>query len=218
MRNKCLFLTLLFTAFSTVGCSSGSLYSNNSIQDHPCEILRNNYFSEYQAYKDARAANNGVEDEYVMSHYYASGEYAIQFSEANCENQGFSLDEDQTTVNSETVPESSEDKYFEPEITNEILNRLYENSDLGWNIDIANDLSGSNALGVILSDDGECGVWIFNDVTEILKAYDRGLFANSQTWYGTDSNTNFGIMLISSSPKNQCANDLAKTLNWDSLD
>ena len=52
----------------TTGCSSGSTYSGNSSEQHPCEVLKANYFSEYQAYVDARAANNGVEDEAVMSH------------------------------------------------------------------------------------------------------------------------------------------------------
>ena len=103
----------------TTGCSSGSTYSGNSSEQHPCEVLKANYFSEYQAYVDARAANNGVEDEAVMSHYYASGEYAIQFSEADCENQGFSLDESDPNGTSES--DSSGDEYLESEITEVIL-------------------------------------------------------------------------------------------------
>ncbi|MFM7981752.1 MAG: hypothetical protein ACKPKO_20780, partial [Candidatus Fonsibacter sp.] len=140
-------------------------------EQHPCEILKSNYLSEYQAYVDARAANNGVEDQAVMSHYYASGEYAIQFSQADCESQGFSLDESDS--NGESEADSSSDEYLESEITNVILNRLNRNSNLNWSVDPFNDLTGSNSLGVVLSDDGACGVWIFNDVMDILKAYDR---------------------------------------------
>ena len=184
----------------TTGCSSGSTYSGNSSEQHPCEVLKANYFSEYQAYVDARAANNGVEDEAVMSHYYASGEYAIQFSEADCENQGFSLDESNPNETSES--DSSGDEYLESEITEVILNRLNQNSNLSWSVDPFNDLTGSNSLGVVLSEDGEWGVWVFNNVMDILKVFDRGLFANTQTWYGPDEQTNFGRLLISNSANN----------------
>ena len=200
----------------TTGCSSGSTYSGNSSEQHPCEVLKANYFSEYQAYVDARAANNGVEDEAVMSHYYASGEYAIQFSEADCETQGFSLDESNPHETSES--DSSCDDYLESEITEVILNRLNQNSNLSWSVDPFNDLTGSNSLGVVLSEDGECGVWIFNNVMDILKAFDRGLFANTQTWYGPDEQTNFGILLISNLANNECASDLVETVNWNGLE
>ena len=200
----------------TTGCSSGSTYSGNSSEQHPCEVLKANYFSEYQAYVDARAANNGVEDEAVMSHYYASGEYAIQFSEADCENQGFSLDESNPNETSES--DSSGDEYLESEITEVILNRLNQNSNLSWSVDPFNDLTGSNSLGVVLSEDGECGVWIFNNVMDILKAFDRGLFANTQTWYCPDEQTNFGILLISNLANNECASDLVETVNWNGLE
>jgi hypothetical protein len=207
---------LIFAFILTTGCSSGGTYSGNSSEQHPCEVLKSNYFSEYQAYVDARAANNGVEDAAVMSHYYASGEYAIQFSEADCENQGFSLDASDS--NSTSGSESSGDEYLESEITEVILNRLNQNSNLSWSVDPFNDITGSNALGVVLSDDGECGVWIFNNVMDILKAFDRGLFVNTQSWYGPDERTNFGILLISNSPDNECASDLVETVNWNGLE
>ena len=200
----------------TTGCSSGSTYSGSSSEQHPYEVLKANYFSEYQAYVDAPATNNCVEDEVVMSHYYASGEYAIQFSEADCENQGFLSDESDPNGTSES--DSSGDEYLESEITEVILNRLNQNSNLSWSVDPFNDLTGSNSLGVVLSEDGECGVWIFNNVMDILKAFDRGLFANTQTWYGPDEQTNFGILLISNLANNECASDLVETVNWNGLE
>ncbi len=215
IRLKIFVIPILVFTFTT-GCSSAGTFSSDGSAQHPCEVLKNSYFSEYQAYVDARAANNGVEDEAVMSHYYASGEYAIQFSESDCENQGFSLDK--SDLNGLTESDSSGDEYLESEITEVIFNRLNQNSNLSWSVDPFNDITGSKSLGVVLSDDGECGVWIFNNVMDILKALDRGLFANTQTWYGPDERTNFGILLVSNSPNNECANDLVETVNWTGLE
>ena len=75
------FLILISSIFMS-GCSS----SNN------CQSLADNYWSEYQAYKDARAANGGVETDEVMQHYYASGDYYLEFMNSGCEEQGYSLD------------------------------------------------------------------------------------------------------------------------------
>jgi cation transport regulator ChaC len=82
-------------------------------------------------------------------------------------------------------------------------------------LDPFNDLSGSGSLGVVLSD--QCGVWIFNSEDDIQNAYDRGLFQNSQTWFGTDSQSGYGIMLMTDSKENQCAYDVMTAVNWDSL-
>ena len=79
----------LITAITLIlsGCSAGMSGASE------CERLANMYWSEYQAYIDARAANGGIEDEAVMSHYYASGKYYLKFMEIGCENQGYSVDQ-----------------------------------------------------------------------------------------------------------------------------
>ena len=56
-------LSLLLSA-----CSQGSSYSSGSDSSvSECQSLADQYWSEYQAYKDARAANNNVEDDAVAS-------------------------------------------------------------------------------------------------------------------------------------------------------
>ena len=209
-------LKVALMALLVSGCSQTSQYGGGSQSEHPCEVLKNNYWSEYQAYKDARAANGGVEDSPVMSYYYASAEYLNQFYQADCEGQGFSLEmNDSSAVNKSEkepidIPES--------QIVTQITDRLNSNSSLNWSIDQANDLTGSNVIGVALSDDGQCGVWIFNSVMDIMRAYDNGLFQYSKNWYGIDEQTRYGIMLMSEYKDNQCADDLVRTVGWDDLD
>lgn len=58
-----------------------------------CQSLADKYWQEYQAYRDARAANGGIETADVMAHYYASGDYYLKFMEIGCEEQGFSLNQ-----------------------------------------------------------------------------------------------------------------------------
>jgi hypothetical protein len=216
MKNKIKFLTITLVALTISGCSQYSQSGAGGGSQHPCEVLRNNYFSEYQAYKDARAANGGVEDSSVMAHYYASAEYSIKFTQADCESQGFSLEINESGGSSQSEPEIVDTP--ESEIVIDMTNRLNRNSSLNWSIDQANDLTGSNVIGVVLSDDGGCGVWIFNSVNEILKAYDRGLFQYSKNWYGTDNVSQYAIMLMSEYPDNQCASDLVDTVGWDGLE
>ncbi len=215
MKTKIKLFALTLVALSITGCSQYSQSGAGGGPQHPCEVLRNNYFSEYQAYKDARAANGGVEDSSVMAHYYASAEYSIQFSQADCENQGFSLEINDSGGSNQSEPEVIDTP--DPEIVLEMTDRLNSNSSLSWNIDQANDLTGSNVIGVVLSNDGGCGVWIFDSVRDILKAYDNGLFQYSKNWYGTDNVSQYGIMLMTEYPDSQCASDLVDTVGWDGL-
>lgn len=216
MKTKIKFIALTLVMLLISGCSQYSQSGAGGGSQHPCEVLRDNYFSEYQAYKDARAANGGIEDSSVMAHYYASAEYSIQFSQADCEGQGFSLEIVESGGSSQSESETFDTP--EAEIVIEMTNRLNSNSSLNWSIDQANDLTGSNVIGVVLSDDGGCGVWIFNSVNDILKAYDRGLFQYSKNWYGTDNVSQYGIMLMTEYPDSQCALDLIDTVGWDGLD
>ncbi len=215
MKIKIQLICLSILVLSISACANTSFESSGGGSEHPCQVLKDNYFSEYQAYKDARAANGGIEDSSVMSHYYASAEYSIQFSQADCESQGFSLEtsgaDNSGTGDSEVV------EFPESEIVLEITDRLNSNSSLNWSIDQANDLTGSNVIGVVLSDDGGCGVWIFNSVNDILKAYDRGLFQYSKNWYGVDSKSQYAIMLMTEYSDNQCAVDLVQEDGWDGL-
>ena len=215
MKTKIKILALTLVVLTMSGCGQDSRSGAGSGSQHPCEVLRDNYFSEYQAYKDARAANGGVEDSSVMSHYYASAEYSIQFSQADCENQGFSLEMSNSSNSNSQVPEIAD--IPESDIVLEITDRLNSNSSLNWDIDQANDLTGSNVIGVVLSDDGGCGVWIFNSVKDIMKAYDKGLFQYSKNWYGVDSQSQYAIMLMTEYPDDQCAADLVRTVGWDGL-
>lgn len=216
MKTKIKIIALTLVMLLISGCSQDSQSGVGGGSQHSCEVLRDNYFSEYQAYKDARAANGGVEDSSVMAHYYASAEYSIQFSQADCEGQGFSLEIVESGGSSQSGSESVD--IPEVEIVIEMTNRLNSNSSLNWSIDQANDLTGSNVIGVVLSDGGGCGVWIFNSVNDILKAYDRGLFQYSKNWYGTDNVSQYGIMLMTEYPDSQCALDLIDTVGWDGLD
>jgi hypothetical protein len=200
----------------TTGCSSGGTCSGDSSEQLPCELLMGHEFYEYQAYFYARAFNKGVEDEDLMSHYHASGDYAFQFSEADCENQGFSLVESDS--NSASKLDSSWEQNLNSEFTGVILNRLNQNSNLSRSMDPFNDMTGSKSLGVVLPDDEKCGVWIFNNVLDVLRALNCGIFANTQTWYGPDEQTNFGVLLISNSSINECASDLAATVDWHGLE
>lgn len=100
-QSKIFLLTTAVIAIS--GCSQVNQNGADGGYEDPCEVLKNSYFTEYQAYVDARAANGGVEDSLVMSHYLASGDYAIQFAEADCEAQGYSLD---TEASGNTLPEN----------------------------------------------------------------------------------------------------------------
>ena len=215
MKIKIQSIWLSILVLSISACANNSFESSGGGSEHPCQVLKDNYFSEYQAYKDARSANGGIEDSSVMSHYYASAEYSIQFSQADCESQGFSLEtsgaDNSGTEDSEIVD------IPEAEIVLEMTDRLNSNSSLNWSIDQANDLTGSNVIGVVLSDDGGCGVWIFNSVNDILKAYDRGLFQYSKNWYGVDSKSQYAIMLMTEYPDNQCAVDLVQEVGWDGL-
>jgi uncharacterized lipoprotein len=83
-RKKFFTTTLLAPLLSSLllsACSSAN----------DCQSLADKYWEEYQAYKDARAANGGIETPDVMAHYYASGDYYLKFMEVGCEEQGFSL-------------------------------------------------------------------------------------------------------------------------------
>jgi hypothetical protein len=201
-------LLLLLSACSQSGSYSGGADSNVS----ECQSLADKYWSEYQAYKDARAANNNVEDEAVMSHYYASSDYYSQFMNLDCESQGYSLDAD----GSSSLDSESESVYSEPQIVLDILNRLTSVSSESWSIDQANDLTGSGTIGVLLSD--QCGVWIFDSTETIQNAYDRGLFSYSTNWFGTDGETGYGIMLMAESRNYQCVQDVMTVVNWSYLD
>ncbi len=200
-------LSLLLSACSQSGSYSGG--SDSSISE--CQSLADSYLSEYQAYKDARAANNNVEDEAVMSHYYASSDYYLQFMNLDCESQGYSIDGD----SSPSSDSSGESDYSEPQIVLDILDRLTSVSSESWSIDQANDLTGSGTIGVLLSD--KCGVWIFDSTETIQNAYDRGLFSYSTNWFGTDGETGYGIMLMAESRNYQCVQDVMTVVNWSSL-
>ena len=201
-------LSLLLSACSQSGSYSGG--SDSSVSE--CQSLADQYWSEYQAYKDARAANNNVEDDAVMSHYYASSDYYLQFMNLECESQGYSLDGD-GTLSSASEGESD---YSEPQIVLDILDRLTSVSSENWSIDQANDLTGSGSIGVLLSD--QCGVWIFDSTETIQNAYDMGLFQYSTNWFGTDGETGYGIMLMAESRDFQCVQDVMTVVNWSSLD
>lgn len=90
------FLTI-FVMLLTSACS-GNFSGGNQ-----CQKLLNRYWAEYQAYIDARAANNGVETQEVMSHYYASGKYYLKFMDIGCENQGYSIDENSSNSSGSNV-------------------------------------------------------------------------------------------------------------------
>lgn len=201
-------LSLLLSACSQSGSYSGG--SDSSVSE--CQSLADQYWSEYQAYKDARAANNNVEDDAVMSHYYASSDYYLQFMNLDCESQGYSLDGDGTSSSAS----EGESDYSEPQIVLDILDRLTSVSSENWSIDQANDLTGSGSIGVLLSD--QCGVWIFDSAETIQNAYDMGLFQYSTNWFGTDGETGYGIMLMAESRDYQCVQDVMTVVNWSSLD
>jgi hypothetical protein len=201
-------LSLLLSACSQSGSYSGG--SDSSVSE--CQSLADQYWSEYQAYKDARAANNNVEDDAVMSHYYASSDYYLQFMNLECESQGYSLDGDGTSSSAS----EGESDYSEPQIVLDILDRLTSVSSENWSIDQANDLTGSGSIGVLLSD--QCGVWIFDSTETIQNAYDMGLFQYSTNWFGTDGETGYGIMLMAESRDYQCVQDVMTVVNWSSLD
>ncbi len=201
-------LSLLLSACSQSGSYSGG--SDSSVSE--CQSLADQYWSEYQAYKDARAANNNVEDDAVMSHYYASSDYYLQFMNLECESQGYSLDGDGTSSSAS----EGESDYSEPQIVLDILDRLTSVSSENWSIDQANDLTGSGSIGVLLSD--QCGVWIFDSTETIQNAYDMGLFQYSTNWFGTDGETGYGIMLMAESRDFQCVQDVMTVVNWSSLD
>lgn len=201
-------LSLLLSACSQSGSYSGG--SDSSLSE--CQILADQYWSEYQAYKDARAANNNVEDDAVVSHYYASSDYYLQFMNLECESQGYSLDGDGTS----SSDSESESDYSEPQIVLDILDRLTSVSSDNWSIDQANDLTGSGSIGVLLSN--QCGVWIFDSTETIQNAYDRGLFNYSTNWFGTDGETGYGIMLMAESRDYQCVQDVMTVMNWSYLD
>ena len=201
-------LSLLLSACSQSGSYSGG--SDSSVSE--CQSLADQYWSEYQAYKDARAANNNVEDEAVMSHYYASSDFYLQFMNLECESQGYSLDGDGTS----SSDSEGESDYSEPQIVLDILDRLTSVSSENWSIDQANDLTGSGSIGVLLSD--QCGVWIFDSTETIQNAYDMGLFQYSTNWFGTDGETGYGIMLMAESRDYQCVQDVMTVVNWSSLD
>ena len=203
-------LSLLLSACAQSGSNSGG--SDSSISE--CQSLADSYLSEYQAYKDARAANNNVEDEAVMSHYYASSDYYLQFTNLDCESQGYSLDADGSSSSDSEIADSEGD-YSEPQIVLDILDRLTSVSSESWSIDQANDLTGSGTIGVLLSD--QCGVWIFDSAETIQNAYDRGLFQYSTNWFGTDGETGYGIMLMAESRNYQCVQDVMTVVNWSSL-
>lgn len=201
-------LSMLLSACSPSGSYFGS--SDSSVSE--CQSLADQYWREYQAYKDARAANNNVEDEAVMSHYYASSDHYLQFMNLDCESQGFSLD---GGVNTSSDSESESD-YSEPQIVLDLLDRLTSVSSESWSIDPARDLTGSGSIGVLLSD--QCGVWIFDSTDTIENAYDQGLFSYSTNWYGTDGATGYGIMLMAESRDYQCVQDVMTVVNWSTLD
>ena len=203
-------LSLLLSACAQSGSYSGG--SDSSISE--CQSLADSYLSEYQAYKDARAANNNVEDEAVMSHYYASSDYYLQFTNLDCESQGYSLDADGSSSSDSEIADSEGD-YSESQIVLDILDRLTSVSSESWSIDQANDLTGSGTIGVLLSD--QCGVWIFDSAETIQNAYDRGLFQYSTNWFGTDGETGYGIMLMAESRNYQCVQDVMTVVNWSSL-
>ena len=204
-------LSLLLSACS----QSGSYSSGSDSSVSECQSLADQYWSEYQAYTDARAANNNVEDEAVMSHYYASSDYYLQFMNLDCESQGYSLDADGSSSSDSDIADSESD-YSEPQIVLDILDRLTSVSSESWSIDQANDLTGSGPLGVLLSD--QCGVWIFDSTDTIQNAYDRGLFSYSTNWFGTDGETGYGIMLMAESRNYQCVQDVMTVVNWSYLD
>ena len=208
----------LFTVLSLLlsACGQADSYSGGSDSNvSECQSLADQYWSEYQAYKDARAANNNVEDEAVMAHYYASSDYYLQFMNLECESQGYSLDGNASAPDDSGITDS-ENNYSEPQIVLDILDRLNSVSSENWIIDPARDLTGSGSIGVVLSD--QCGVWIFENTETIQNAYDRGLFNYSPNWFGTDSETGYGIMLMTDSRDYQCTIDVMTVMNWSSLD
>jgi hypothetical protein len=125
-------LSLLLSACS----QSGSYSSGSDSSVSECQSLADQYWSEYQAYKDARAANNNVEDETVMSHYYASSDYYLQFMNLDCESQGYSLEGDGSSSSDSDIADSESD-YSEPQIVLDILDRLTSVSSESWSIDQA---------------------------------------------------------------------------------
>ena len=214
MRKLKVLIALVFIPFLLTGCSAEFISQLASAGTNKCQTLADNYWSEYQAYVDARAANNGIEDEAVMSHYYASSQYYLEFMQANCENDGYTLEgSDGSSTSGESNPSS--DDYQYPAIVVDFKDRLNSVSSYEWIIDPSNDLTGSGSLGVVLSD--QCGLWIFNSEDDIQNAYDMGLFQNSQTWFGTDSQTGYGVMLMTDSKDNQCAIDVMAAVNWSYL-
>ena len=204
-------LSLLLSACSQSGSYSGG--SDSSVSE--CQSLADQYWSEYQAYKDARAANNNVEDDAVMSHYYASSDYYLQFMNLECESQGYSLEGDGSSSSDSGITDT-ESNNSQPQIVLDILDRLTSVSSENWSIDQANDLTGSGSIGVLLSD--QCGVWIFDSTETIQNAYDMGLFQYSTNWFGTDGETGYGIMLMAESRDFQCVQDVMTVVNWSSLD
>ncbi len=208
-------LSIVLSLLLSACAQSGSYYGGSDSSISECQSLADSYLSEYQAYKDARAANNNVEDEAVMSHYYASSDYYLQFTNLDCESQGYSLDADGSSSSDSEITDSEGD-YSEPQIVLDILDRLTSVSSESWSIDQANDLTGSGTIGVLLSD--QCGVWIFDSAETIQNAYDRGLFQYSTNWFGTDGETGYGIMLMAESRNYQCVQDVMTVVNWSYLD
>ena len=206
--------TIVILLSPLLAACGGNFYSQSgSSGASRCETLANNYWSEYQAYKDARAANNGVETKEVMSHYYASAEYNLQFLQEDCEGQGYELEGSSESSDSSQNSDDSEQGY--PSIVIDFRDRLNSVSSYEWTLDPFNDLSDSGSLGVVLS--AECGLWIFNSQDDIQNAYNQGLFLDSQTWFGTDSESGYGIMLMTNSRENQCAYDVVTAVNWNGL-
>jgi hypothetical protein len=98
--------------------------------------------------------------------------------------------------------------------SSDIESRLNSAGTTSWSLDpVVNPATPD--VHVYLGD--TCAAWVFPDQQSAQSAVDNGTFSSMRSWIGTDSTTNYGIVLAADAPDDQCAQTAVSVFNWNPL-
>ena len=100
-----------------------------------------------------------------------------------------------------------------PEIT-DVFTRLNNEGTYEWGVDRFNSITETSVMNIYFG--GDCAVWVFPTYSEAKDENDAGNFDfyKGEVWYGEDSVSGRGIVLLTEDQTSRCSQVVFSVFNW----
>jgi hypothetical protein len=100
-----------------------------------------------------------------------------------------------------------------PEVT-DVFTRLNNEGTYEWGEDRFNSITDTSVMNIYFG--GGCAVWVFPTYADATRENDAGNFDfyKGEVWYGEDSTSGRGVVLLTEDQKSRCSQVVFDVLNW----